>query len=84
MVSTNWLFGLLVDVFGPDAGGKGRLRTKYVVPIYEDDVVIACGRIASVRDNAEGEMVYHVEIWCENDKGKKLTVGEAIVHARKA
>lgn len=82
MVSTNWIFGLLVDVFGPEAGQRGRLRTKYIAPIYEDQVVIACGRIASVRADAEGATVYTVDVWCEDDAGKKATVGEAVVHVR--
>ena len=45
MISTNWILGLLVDVFGPEAAGRGRLRTKYIAPIYEDQVVIACARM---------------------------------------
>jgi acyl dehydratase len=82
MVSTNWILGLLVDVFGPDAASKGRLRTKYIAPIYEDQVVVACARIASAVANAAGETVYGVEVWCEDDTGKKVTVGDAQVHAR--
>lgn len=79
MVSTNWILGLLVDVFGPPAAQTGRLRTKYIAPIYEDQVVIACARIASVVGNERGETVYDVEVWCEDDAGKKLTVGDARV-----
>jgi acyl dehydratase len=82
MITTNWIFGLLVDVFGPEAGHKGGLRTKYIAPIYEDGVVITCARITSTHHNAAGETVYAVEVWCEDDAGKKLTVGEATVHAR--
>jgi acyl dehydratase len=82
MISTNWIFGLLVDVFGPDAAGKGRLRTKYIAPIYEDHVVITCARVTEVHDNGEGETVYGVEVWCEDDKGRKLTVGDALIHRR--
>jgi acyl dehydratase len=82
MVSTNWILSLLVDVFGPDAARKGRLRTKYIAPIYEDHVVIACAKVTSAVDNADGETVYGVEVWCEDDTGKKLTVGDAVVHAR--
>jgi acyl dehydratase len=82
MISTNWILGLLVDVFGDDAAKKGRLRTKYIAPIYEDDVVIACVKVASVLDNPEGETVYTVDVWCEDDKGKKLTVGDAVIHKR--
>ena len=84
MISTNWIFGLLVDVFGPEAGGKGRLRTKYIAPIYEDDVVVTCGRIAAVHDNADGETVFDVQVWCENGQGRKVTVGEAVVHKKRA
>jgi len=82
MISTNWILGLLVDVFGPDAASKGRLRTKYIAPIYEDDVVVACAKIASVLDNEHGETVYGVEVWCESDTGKKLTVGDATIHTK--
>jgi acyl dehydratase len=82
MISTNWILGLLVDVFGDDAAKKGRFRTKYIAPIYEDHVVITCAKVASVLDNADGETVYTVEVWCEDDKGKKLTVGDAVIHKR--
>ena len=82
MVSTNWILGLLVDVFGPDAATKGRLRTKYIAPIYEDDVVIACAKVTSVLYNDVGETVYGVDVWCEDEKGKKLTVGDALVHTK--
>ena len=82
MISTNWILGLLVDVFGEDAAKKGRLRTKYIAPIYEDHVVITCAKVTSVLANADGETVYTVDVWCEDDKAKKLTVGEAVIHKR--
>jgi len=81
MISTNWILGLLVDVFGPDAARKGRLQTKYIAPIYEDQPVVTCGRVKSAHDSADGETVYQVEVWCEDGQGKKLTVGEATVHS---
>ena len=80
MVSTNWILGLLVEVFGPEAATKGRLRTKYIAPIYEDQVVSACAKVTSVTSDA-GKAVYDLEVWCEDDKGKKVTVGEARVYA---
>ena len=83
MVSTNWILGLLVDVFGPDAATRGRLRTKYIAPIYEDQAVIACAKLASVTNDA-GNAVYDLEVWCEDGAGKKLTVGTAAVHKRRA
>ena len=81
MISTNWILSLLVDVFGEDAASGGRLRTKYIAPVYEDQVLITCASIASVHDNAEGETIYQLDVWCEDDTGKKVTVGEALVHA---
>jgi len=80
MISTNWILGLLVDVFGPAAVTRGRLRTKYIAPIYEDQVVIACARIATVTSDA-GNAVYDLEVWCEDGQGKKVTVGDARVYA---
>jgi len=81
MISTNWILSLLVDVFGEAAAQKGRLRTKYIAPIYEDQIVITCVRVASRLADIDGETTYGLEVWCEDDTGKKLTVGEAVVHS---
>jgi 3-hydroxybutyryl-CoA dehydratase len=80
MVSTNWILSLLVDVFGPDAATRGRLRTKYIAPIYEDQVVIACAKVDTVTHDG-GNPVYDLTVWCEDDRGKKVTVGDARVYA---
>ena len=77
MVSTNWILSLLVDVFGPDAASKGRLKTKYIAPIYEDQVVISCAKVTKIDKAADGTNAYTLEVWCEDDTAKKLTVGEA-------
>lgn len=79
MISTNWILGLLVDVFGPEAAGGGRLRTKYIAPVYEDQVIIACARVRSSVGDASGRSVYELEVWCEDDRGSKVTVGDAVV-----
>jgi 3-hydroxybutyryl-CoA dehydratase len=81
MISTNWILGILVDVFGDDALSAGRLRTKYIAPIHEDQVVLTCARVTSAHVDAAGATVYALDVWCEDDTGKKLTVGEAVVHA---
>ena len=81
MISTNWILGLLVDVFGPEAAGKGRLRTKYIAPVYEDQVITACGRVRSAHRDDRGGSVYEIDVWCEDDTGLKVTVGEAVVHS---
>jgi acyl dehydratase len=81
MISTNWILGLIVDVFGPEAAGKGRLRTKYIAPVYEDQVITACARVRSALRDAEGRTVYELDVWCEDPTGLKVTVGEAVVHS---
>jgi acyl dehydratase len=81
MISTNWILGLLVDVFGDKAARKGRLRTKYIAPIYEDQVVHTCARVTSVRMNDDGETVYDLDVWCVVDTDKKVTVGSATVYS---
>ena len=80
MITTNWIHGLLVDAFGPAAAGKGQLRTKYIAPIYEDQVVVTCARVTAVNHTASGETAVALDVWCEDDTGKKLTVGDALVH----
>jgi|1048.fasta_scaffold114046_2 3-hydroxybutyryl-CoA dehydratase len=80
MITTNWIHGLLVDMFGPAAAGTGWLRTKYIRPIYEDQIVIAAAKVIGVLDNERRETVYTLEVWCEDDQGQMLTVGDACVH----
>jgi 3-hydroxybutyryl-CoA dehydratase len=81
MITTNWIHGLLLDIFGPSAAGPGSLRTKYIAPIYEDQVVTTCARITGVTRDAQSNPVYTLEVWCEGDSGRKLTVGDArVIH----
>lgn len=80
MISTNWIMGVLFDAFGPAIARKGRLRTKYIAPIFEDQVVIAVARVTARTETAGRETLYQLDVWCEDDSGKKLTVGEASVY----
>lgn len=79
MITTNWIHGLLVDIFGPSAGGGGHLRTKYIAPIYEDQIIVTCARITGVVRDAQLQPVYQLDVWCEDENGRKLTVGDATV-----
>ena len=79
MISTNWIMGLLLDTFGTDFLHKGKLRTKYIAPIYEDQVVICRARVTAI-EPAGDATAYRMEVWCEDDTAKKLTVGEAVAH----
>ncbi|MBL1422580.1 MAG: hypothetical protein COC24_018900 [Alphaproteobacteria bacterium] len=79
MISTNWILGLLVDLFGSAAAMNSRLSTKYVKPIYEDISVITCAKILTVHQNPEGEKIITLDVWCEDNSGIKLTVGSATI-----
>ena len=81
MISTNWIMGLLIDTFGQEFIYRGKLRTKYIAPIYEDQVVISCARVTAI-EKAGDTNAYKLEVWCEDDIAKKLTVGEATGYAR--
>ena len=78
MISTNWIMGLLLDAFGPAIACKGKLRTKYIAPIYENQVIRSVAKVTG-RIGTATETLYQLEVWCEDDTGKKVTVGEAVV-----
>lgn len=80
MISTNWIYGFLLDVFGPAPLRNARLRTKYIKPILEDMVVVSCLRITNASLEA-GLTRFDLEVWCEDAAGNKLTVGEATVRS---
>ena len=80
MISTNWILGLLVDVYGEGVAGRSRLRTKYVSPIYEDQIVITRARVVYVAPADDGLRACRLDVWCEDDTGRKLTFGEATVY----
>lgn len=81
MISTNWIQGLLCDVFGIAMVSRSSLRTKYIAPIYEDQIVIAVAKVTAVTATAGGQPSYALDVWCEDDTGKKLTVGQATLVA---
>ncbi len=80
MISTNWILGLLIDVYGDRVASRCKLRTKYIAPIYEDQIVIPCARINRVTRDADGVSACELSVWCEDDAGGKLTVGDATVY----
>ncbi len=44
-------------------------------------MITACGRVRSARRDDAGVTVYELDVWCEDDTGLKVTVGEAVVHS---
>ncbi len=79
MVSTNWISGMLVHQFGMDYLERGELRTKFIKPILLGAVVAVRGRVTAVEPQPGRGVRYMLEVWCEDEKGVKLTVGDARV-----
>lgn len=79
MISTNWIYSMLLQQFGMDFLERGELRTKYIKPIYLGTVISTRGRVRSTELLDNGAIRYALEVWCEDDKGVKYTVGDAKV-----
>ncbi len=79
MISTNWISSMLVQQFGMDYLGRGELRTKFLKPIFLGTAVSVRGRVRSVERLDSGAIRYALEVWCEDEKGVKLTDGDARV-----
>jgi acyl dehydratase len=77
MISTNWISGLLAREFGLWYSGHGSLRTKFVRPIYEDEIVSTHARVTAVERNDAGTLVT-MDVWAAVEPdGTLCTVGTA-------
>ncbi len=79
MMSTNWCSEMLIDRFGMDYVEHGELRTKFIKPIFLGVTVSVRGKVTSAAPQENGAVVYALDVWCEDEKGVKLTVGDAKV-----
>jgi acyl dehydratase len=79
MISTNWCSEMLIEHFGMDYVEHGELRTKFIKPIFLGVTVCVRGKVTSAVPQQSGAVVYTLDVWCEDEKGVKLTVGDAKV-----
>ena len=79
MISTNWCSEMLVDRFGMDYVEHGELRTKFIKPVFLHETLAVRGKVTAVQPQPGGSVVYSLDVWCENEKGVKVTVGDAKV-----
>lgn len=79
MHSTNWLSALLTGHFGRHYIVRGSLRTKYIKPVIVGAVLTPRAIVASREDLGDEGVLYRLDVWCEDEDGTKLTVGEASV-----
>jgi acyl dehydratase len=81
MISTNWVSSMLVEHFGLDYVERGELRTRYIKPIPLGATVSVRGRLRAVGRSDRGSTRYELDVWCEDEHGTHLTVGEASVES---
>lgn len=79
MMSTNWCSEMLLDHFGLDYVEHGELRTKFIKPVFLGAVVHVRGTVTSVERQSGGATTIALDVWCEDENGTKLTVGDAKV-----
>jgi 3-hydroxybutyryl-CoA dehydratase len=79
MISTNWCSEMLIEHFGMDYVERGELRTRFIKPTFLGVTVKVRGRITSVEPQRSGAIVDTLDVWCEDENGLKLTVGDAKV-----
>jgi len=78
MMSANYISSLLVDAFGADFVRDGYLRTKFIKPVYVDEVLTPKAKITSASSDGS-TTVYELDVWCEDVEGVKRTTGAARV-----
>jgi hypothetical protein len=79
MIMTNWCQEMLLRAFGMDYLERGELRTKYIKPVNLGVELHVRGRIKDAVKQANGNTLYTIDVWCEDEDGTKLTDGDAKV-----
>jgi len=79
MIMTNWCSEMMVKTFGLDYLERGELRSKYIKPVHLGTVLHVKGRIREAAKQPSGNMLYALDIWCEDHHGTKLVDGEGKV-----
>jgi 3-hydroxybutyryl-CoA dehydratase len=79
MHSTNWISALLAEHFGTHYIARGSLRTKYIKPVLVGVVITPRAVVSSREDLSDEGVRYRLEVWCEDQDGIRLTVGEAAI-----
>ena len=79
MIMTNWCSEMLVHAFGMDYFERGELRTKYIKPTNLGVLLHVKGRIRAAAAQPNGNTLYMIDVWCEDQDGTKLVDGDAKV-----
>ena len=77
MILTNWCSEMLTRAFGIDYVERGELRTKYIKPTNLGVLLHVRGRIREAASQPNGNTLYTIDVWCEDQNGTKLVDGDA-------
>lgn len=76
MMSAAYLSQMLTEHFGLDWVRGGQLSFTFVKPVFAGDTLTCRGRVKDrTVEGAKDNLL--LEVWCENQHGEKVTVGEA-------
>jgi 3-hydroxybutyryl-CoA dehydratase len=81
MIMTNWCSEMLVANFGMDYLERGSLRTKFIKPVFLHQTVHVRARVLEA-NRQPGSVRYKLDVWCEDEKGIKVTDGSAEIEVR--
>jgi acyl dehydratase len=82
MISTNWCSEMMDTHFGWDYVERGELRTKFIKPIFLGQTIATRGKVTAADRQPDGSIIYTLDVWCEDEKGEKRTVGDAKVEVK--
>lgn len=78
MLSMGFLGQYLADLAGADR--LRRLTVRFGSPVRVGDVLTCRGVVKGVSDVQDGRTILLLDVWAENQKGDKVTTGEAEVY----
>jgi acyl dehydratase len=78
LMSHGYLSELLARRFGSAIFAGSRVQAKFIRPTLEGDTLTIGGGVSRVEPATGGQRVF-LEVWCKNQAGDLLTVGEAEV-----
>ena len=67
---------MLGQYFGPQWTLGGKVRIKFIAPVYPGDTITTGGQVTDSHAETDGPRLT-VDIWCENQDGEPVLVGEA-------
>ena len=76
-----YLAEMCVNYFGRHFFRQARMTCKYIASIYADEVITTYGVVRGKEAHAAG-VRFELEVWAENEQGKKKTVGTVSVDVR--